>query len=36
MSMEETFKIEIPDEDHGKIMTVGDAIKYIEAAKAGG
>ena len=30
MALEETFDIEIPDEDAEKILTVADAIKYIE------
>lgn len=30
MSLEETFKIEIPDEDAEKIQTVGDAMTYLE------
>ena len=30
MSLEETFKIEIPDEDAEKIQTVGDAMNYLE------
>jgi len=30
MSLEETFKIEIPDEDAEKIQTVGDAMSYLE------
>jgi len=29
MSLEEEFKIEIPDEDVERILTVGDAIDYI-------
>ena len=29
MAMEESFDIEIPDEDAEKIQTVGGAIKYI-------
>jgi len=29
MAMEETFEIEIPDEEAENIKTVGDAIKYI-------
>ncbi|MEJ5168197.1 MAG: acyl carrier protein [Arcobacteraceae bacterium] len=33
MALEERFGIEIPDEDAEKIMTVGDAIKYIEDNK---
>lgn len=30
MSLEETFNIEIPDEDAEKIQTVGDAMSYLE------
>ena len=30
MALEEKFDIEIPDEDAEKILTVADAIKYIE------
>lgn len=30
MELEEQFGIEIPDEDAEKIITVGDAVKYIE------
>ncbi len=30
MSLEEEFKIEIPDDDVEKITTVGDAIDYIQ------
>ena len=30
MALEETFDIEIPDEDAEKIVKVGDAISYIE------
>ncbi len=33
MSLEDTFKVEIPDEDYEKIKTVGEAIKYIEERK---
>jgi acyl carrier protein len=29
MAMEETFDIEIPDEDAEKIQTVGEALAYI-------
>lgn len=29
MALEEEFSIEIPDEDAEKIMSVGDAISYI-------
>ncbi len=32
MAFEEAFDIEIPDEDAEKIMTVKDAIDYIEKA----
>ena len=31
MSLEEEFGVEIPDEDAEKILTVGDAIEYIDA-----
>ena len=30
MKLEENFGITIPDEDVEKIVTVGDAVKYIE------
>ncbi len=30
MSLEESFSIEIPDEDIESIKTVGDIVKYIE------
>jgi len=30
MAFEESFGVEIPDEDAEKIRTVGDIIKYIE------
>jgi acyl carrier protein len=30
MSMEESFDIEIPDEDAEKIQTIGDAIAYLK------
>jgi acyl carrier protein len=30
MRFEEEFGIEIPDEDTEKIVTVGDAVKYME------
>jgi acyl carrier protein len=33
MALEEEFGLEIPDEDAEKIVTVGDAVKYIEAHK---
>ena len=29
MALEETFDIEIPDEDAEKVVTVGDVVKYI-------
>jgi len=31
MALEEEFDIEIPDEDAEKIVTVGDAVKYIDS-----
>jgi acyl carrier protein len=31
MALEEEFEIEIPDEDAEKIVTVGDAISYLES-----
>ncbi|MXY50585.1 MAG: acyl carrier protein [Gemmatimonadetes bacterium] len=31
MALEEEFDIEIPDEDAEKIVTVGDAIKYLQS-----
>ena len=34
MALEEEFGIEIPDEDAEKMVTVGDAIKYIEQKAA--
>ncbi|MDR7532398.1 MAG: acyl carrier protein [Armatimonadota bacterium] len=30
MALEEEFEIEIPDDQAEKIVTVGDAVKYIE------
>lgn len=33
MALEEEFDMEIPDEDAEKIVTVGDAIDYIEKHK---
>ncbi len=33
MAMEESFDIEIPDEDAEKIMTVQDAIAYVDKIK---
>lgn len=35
MALEEEFGIEIPDEDAEKMVTVGDAMKYIEQKSAG-
>jgi acyl carrier protein len=34
MALEEEFGVEIPDEDAEKLITVGDALRYIEE-KAG-
>lgn len=31
MALEEEFGVEIPDDQAEKIVTVGDAVKYIEA-----
>ena len=31
MEVEKEFNVEIPDEEAGKLQTVGDAVKYIEA-----
>ena len=31
MSFEDKFGISVPDEDYEKIVSVGDAITYIEA-----
>jgi acyl carrier protein len=31
MALEEEFSVEVPDEDAEKLLTVNDAIKYIEA-----
>ena len=33
MALEEEFGFEIPDEEAEKIVTVGDAVKYIESHK---
>jgi acyl carrier protein len=30
MALEEEFGVEIPDEDAEKLLTVGDALRYIE------
>ena len=34
MKLEQEFDIEIPEEQANTIATVGDAIKYVEAAVA--
>ncbi len=34
MALEEEFGLEIPDEDAEKITSVGDAVSYINKAKA--
>ena len=36
MAFEESFDIEIPDEDAEKIKTVKDAVEYIEKHSKGG
>ena len=36
MALEESFDIEIPDEDAKKLHTVQDAIDYIRKRKKGG
>ncbi len=33
MALEEEFGLEIPDEEAEKIVSVGDAVKYIESHK---
>ena len=33
MALEEKFDIEIPDDEAEKIVTVGDAVKYVEDNK---
>lgn len=35
MALEEVFGVEIPDEEAEKIITVGDALKYIEEKASG-
>ena len=35
MELEEQFGVDIPDEEAEKILTVGEAIKYIEERAAG-
>lgn len=34
MALEEEFEVEIPDEDAEKILTVKDAVDYIDKQKA--
>jgi acyl carrier protein len=34
MALEEEFDVEIPDEDAEKIITVGEAVKYLDAHMA--
>jgi acyl carrier protein len=34
MALEDKFDIEIPDQDAESIVTVGDAVKYIEEHKS--
>lgn len=34
MAFEEEFDIKIPDDDADKILTVGDAVNFIEKAQA--
>lgn len=34
MELEEEFELTIPEEDAERIQTVGEAVKYIEEAKA--
>ena len=36
MEVEKDFGIEIPDEEAAKLVTVGDAVKYIDAQVAKG
>jgi len=36
MAFEESFEIEIPDEDAEKIKTVGDAVAYVQSHAKGG
>lgn len=35
MAVETEFGIQIPDEDAGKLITVGDAVKYIDEHSKG-
>ncbi len=35
MAFEEAFDLEIPDEDAEKMVTVGDAVKYLEGKQEG-
>jgi acyl carrier protein len=34
MELENKWKVSIPDEDAAKLLTVGDAVKYIDAKLA--
>lgn len=34
MGLEDEFGIEVPEEDLGKILTVGDIVKYLESKTA--
>lgn len=34
MGLEDEFGIEVPEEDLGKILTVGDIVKYLEEKTA--
>ena len=36
MEFENTFDVKIPDEDYEKIMTVGDAVAYIQEKTGAG
>jgi acyl carrier protein len=36
MAFEETFEIEIPDDDAAQIKTVQDAVNYVQAHAKGG
>ena len=33
MELEEAFDVEIPDEDAGKLLTVGDVVTYLDSKK---
>ena len=34
MAMEDTFDVEIPDDDAAKLQTIGDAISYLKRRRA--